>query len=120
MGPWVRLLGTWYYILAYTWMTIAAMAKNRAGLFDQAIAWCRRAIEANRTFSQPHLELAVALSQQGCLDEARTAAAIGLAISPSFTVSRLRASWTAMSDEPAYLAAIESQFEALRMAGVPE
>jgi hypothetical protein len=101
-------------------MTIAAMAKNRAGLFDQAIAWCRRAIEANRTFSQPHLELAVALSQQGCLDEARTAAAIGLAISPSFTVSRLRASWTAMSDEPAYLAAIESQFEALRMAGVPE
>ena len=39
---------------------------------------------------------------------------------PTFTVSRARAAWTAMSDHPTYLAQNESIFEGLRKAGVPE
>ena len=44
----------------------------------------------------------------------------GLALDPKFTVSRTRASWTAMSDDPTYLAQIELYLEGLRKAGVPE
>ena len=38
--------------LAYIWMTIAGMAKNHLGSWEQAVAWFRRAIEANRNY--PH------------------------------------------------------------------
>jgi hypothetical protein len=44
----------------------------------------------------------------------------GLALDPKFTVSRTRASWTAMSDDPTYLAQIEPYLEGMRKAGVPE
>ena len=38
--------------MAYIWMTNAGMAKNHLGSCEQAVAWFRRAIEANRNF--PH------------------------------------------------------------------
>ena len=38
--------------MAYIWMTNAGMAKNHLGSWEQAVAWCRRAIEANRNY--PH------------------------------------------------------------------
>ena len=44
----------------------------------------------------------------------------GLALDPNYTVSRTRASWAAMSDNPMYLAQIELYLEGLRKAGVPE
>jgi hypothetical protein len=44
----------------------------------------------------------------------------GLAFNPTYTVSRRRASWTAQSDDPTYLAQLEPIVEGLRMAGVPE
>jgi hypothetical protein len=44
----------------------------------------------------------------------------GLALDPKFTVSRTRASWTAMSDDPTYLAQLERYLEGMRKAGVPE
>ena len=36
--------------LAYIWMTCAGVAKNHLGSWEQAVAWFRRAIEANRNY----------------------------------------------------------------------
>ena len=71
-------------------------------------------------FLYAYFELAAALAQLGRLDEARSAVKAGLALNPAFTISRARATWTAMSDNPTYLAQLEPIFEGLRKAGVPE
>jgi tetratricopeptide (TPR) repeat protein len=105
---------------AYAWMTAAGVAKNYAGLYDQAIPWFRRAIEANRNYPHPHFVLGVALALLGRLDEARSAVKAGLALNPTFTMSRARAAWSAMSEDPAHLAQLERLLEGLRKAGVPE
>ena len=52
--------------------------------------------------------------------EARSAAKAGLALNPAFTISQARATWTAMSDDPTYLAQLEPIFEGLHKAEVPE
>jgi hypothetical protein len=95
-------------------------SKNQLGRWEETVAWCRRSIEANRNIFQPHCELAMALAQLDRLDEARSAIKAALAILPNFTISGARASWTAMSHNPSYLAALEPQFESLRALGVPE
>jgi hypothetical protein len=64
--------------------------------------------------------LAAALTQSGRLDEARSAVKAGLALDPTFAISRARAAWTAMSDDPTYLTQLEPIFDGLRKAGVPE
>jgi Flp pilus assembly protein TadD len=56
--------------------------------------------------------LGAALAQLGRLDEAHSAVKAGLALDPNFTVSRARASWTAMSDDPTYLAGAKRILEA--------
>ena len=38
--------------MAYGWMSFAGLAKLYLGSYEQAIAWSRRAIEANRNY--PH------------------------------------------------------------------
>jgi tetratricopeptide (TPR) repeat protein len=106
--------------LAYAWMSFAGDAKNHLGSSEEAVAWCRRSIEANRNYPNAHFMLAAALAQLGRLDEARSAVKAGLALDPKFTVSRTRASWTAMSDDPTYLAQIEPYLEGMSKAGVPE
>jgi hypothetical protein len=53
-------------------------------------------------------------------DEARSAVKAGLAISPAFSVSRMRAACTAMSDDPTYLSQLEPILDGLRKAGLPE
>ena len=103
---------------AHTWKTFAGIAKHILGSYEQAAAWFRRAIEANRNYSTPYFLLAATLAQLGRLDEARSAVKGGLALNPTFSVSR--AAWTAMSDDPTYLAQLEPIFEGLRIAGVPE
>jgi TolB-like protein/class 3 adenylate cyclase len=40
--------------LAYRWMTNISLAKDHLGSYEQAIVWCRRAIEANRGFPYPN------------------------------------------------------------------
>ena len=60
-----------------------------------------------------------ALAQLGRLDEARSAVKAGLALNPAFSISRARANWTAMSDDPTYLAQGEPIYEGLRKAGAP-
>ena len=64
--------------------------------------------------------LGAALAQVGRLDEARSAIKAGLALIPTFTVTRFRATWTAMSDAPTYLSQFEPILEGMRKAGVPE
>ena len=103
---------------AYGWMTYAGIAKNHLGLWDEAVTWCRRAIEGNRNFPQPHFALGAALARLGRLDEARSSIGAGLALNPAFTISRARAAWT--NDNPTYVAQMESHLEGMRMAGVPE
>jgi TolB-like protein/class 3 adenylate cyclase len=105
---------------AYVWLTEAGIAKNHLGDCEQAVLWCRRAIEANRNYPEAHFHLAAALAQLGRLDEARSAVSAGLALNPSFTVSRARTNWTAMSDDPAHRQQLAPIFEGLRVAGLPE
>jgi Flp pilus assembly protein TadD len=101
-------------------MAFAGDAKNHLGSSEEAVAWLRRSIEANRNFPFTHFSLAAALAQVGRLDEAHSAVKAGLALDPKFTVSRTRASSTAMSDDPTYLAQIEPYLEGMQKAGIPE
>jgi tetratricopeptide (TPR) repeat protein len=105
--------------MAYVWMAHVGMAKSHLGSWEQAVAWCRRSIEANRNYFVAYLMLAVALAQLGRLDEARSAVEFGFALNPTFTISRGRAFWSA-SDNPTYLAQLEPMVEGSRKAGVPE
>ena len=106
--------------LACQWMTNAGLAKLYLGSYEQAVGWFRRALEANRNYPLAYFRLAAALAQLGRLDQARASVDTGLALNPAFAVSRARASWTAMSDDPTYLAQLEPILEGMRIAGVPE
>ena len=59
------------------------------------IAWFRRSIEASWNFPLSHFELAAALAQLGRQDEARSAVKAGLALNPTFSISRARAYYAA-------------------------
>jgi TolB-like protein/class 3 adenylate cyclase len=106
--------------LAYIWMAYAGMAKNQLRTYELASAWFRRSIEANRNFPVAHFSLAAAVAALGRLDEAHSAVKAGLAVDPSFSISRARANWSTISDDPTYLSQLGSHLEALREAGVPE
>jgi TolB-like protein/class 3 adenylate cyclase len=105
---------------AYVWLTEVGIAKNHLGDCEQAILWCRRAIEANRNYPEAHFHLAAALARLGRLDEARSAVNAGLALNPSFTVSHARINWTALSDDPTHPQQLAPIFDGLRIAGLPE
>ena len=105
---------------AYVSLTHEGLARNHLGSWEQAVAWCRRAIEANRNYPRAYFQLALALAQLDRLAEARSAVKAGIAINPSFTVSRARVNWTALSDDPRYLAQLEPIFDGLCKAGIPE
>jgi tetratricopeptide (TPR) repeat protein len=105
---------------AYTWMATAGAAKNHLGLWEQAVGWFRRSVEANRNYPRSHFGLGAALAELGRVDEARSAVKAGLALNPTFTLSLARATWPARSDDPTYLAQLDRFFEGMRKAGVPE
>ena len=107
--------------LDYRWMYSAGHAKLHTGAYDEAVAWFRRSIEANRNFAPSHLELAAALAHLGRFDEAHAAAKAGLALSPAFTIARAHARWSTLTDNPKFLAELRDQVcEGMRKAGVPE
>jgi tetratricopeptide (TPR) repeat protein len=106
--------------MAYTWTMHAGMAKLHLGHLEQAVAWFRRAIEANRNYPHQYFAMGAAIAQLGRIDEARSAVNAGLALNPTFAISRARAAWVAMSDDPTYLAQLEPIVEGLRKAGLPE
>ena len=103
---------------ANVWMTIAGVAKLQLGVDVEAVAWCRNAVETNRNFPLAHFWLAAALAHLGQLDEARSAVQAGLALDPTFTVSRFRNN--PATDNPTYLAGREHIYDGLHKAGVPE
>ena len=106
--------------MAYTWKSFAGIAKNVVGSYEQAVAWSRRAIEANPNYPIAYFNLAAALAQLGRREEAYSAVKAGLALNPAFTVSRARTAWTAMLDDPAYLPQLEPLLQGMFKAGVPE
>jgi hypothetical protein len=63
--------------------------------------------------------LGAALAQLGSLDEARSAIKAGIALIPTFTVTRFCTTWTAMSDDPTYRSQLEPILEGMRRAGAP-
>jgi tetratricopeptide (TPR) repeat protein len=99
-------------------MFLAGVAKLQLGSDEEAVAWERRSIDANRNFPLAHFYLAVALAHLGRLDEARAAVRSGLALDPTYTVGRWRS--IKMSDDPTFLAQRERLPDGLRKAGVPE
>jgi hypothetical protein len=102
-------------------MYAAGHAKLHIGGYEQAVVWFGRAIERNRNFPTPHFELAAALVQLFRVDEAHSPVKAGLALNPAFTMARARAAWTAVSDDPTFLAQLRDEvFEGMRKAGVPE
>ena len=105
---------------AYACMNMVGLAKLHLGSYEQAVAWFRRSKEANRNFPSAYFNMAGALAHLGRVDEANSAVQTGLALNPAYTVSRVRAAWTARSDDPTYLGQLEPIFDGLRKAGVPE
>jgi TolB-like protein/class 3 adenylate cyclase len=102
----------------YLWCFMAGSAKLRLGKDEEAVAWERRSIEANRSFAASHFLLAAALAHLGRLPEARSEAQTGLAISPTLTISCFRASVS--SDDPTVTAGLNRIIDGLRKAGAPE
>jgi TolB-like protein len=109
-------------IFAFRWLAFVGFAKLQLGADEEAVAWLRRSIEANRNFPFAHFDLAAALALLGRLDEARAAAQAGLGLNPTFTVRRfLEAAANARGlSDPANLAGHERILEGMRLAGVPE
>ncbi len=105
---------------AHAWKTFAGIAKLVLGSYEQAATWFRRAIEAKRNYPTPYFLSAAGLAQLGRLDDAHSAVKAGLALNPTFAISRARAAWTAMSDNPTFLTQLEPIFDGLRKAGVAE
>jgi len=103
---------------AHTWLLYVGAAKILLGRHEEAVAWLRRSIEANPNNSVAQFHLAAALAHVGRFQEARAAAAAGLAIHPQYTIARHEA--VPLSDNPVYLAGRKLLFEGLRLAGLPE
>jgi TolB-like protein len=103
---------------AFLWMMIAGLAKSQLGAGEEAVAWFRRSIEANRNYPIAHFQLASALARLDLLGDAKAAVQAGLALDPGFTLRRLRAS--VQNDNPTYLIDAVRIYEGLRMAGVPK
>jgi TolB-like protein/Tfp pilus assembly protein PilF len=105
---------------AFGWLNVTALAHIHLGSYGQAAACARRSIEANRNFPLPYFVLGGALARLGRLDEARSTVRAGIALNPTYAISRVRADWRAMSDNPTYLTQAEGVLECMREAGVPE
>jgi TolB-like protein/Tfp pilus assembly protein PilF len=102
---------------AYIWMMFAGLAKLQLGADEEAVARFGRSVGINRNHPRSHLFLAAALAHLGRLDEARSSVRAGLALDPTFTLSRFRTN--VLSDNPTYLAKRERLLEGMRLAGVP-
>jgi TolB-like protein/Flp pilus assembly protein TadD len=105
---------------ANAWFFAVGAAKTGLGNYEQAVGWLQRSIEANRNFPHAHFFLASALAHLGRLEEGRASVKAGLALNPAYTMSRDRALWTWVSDDPTFLAGLEIYFDGLRRAGAPE
>ena len=101
-----------------SWAHFVGLAKLQLGVYEEAIAWSRQSVKANRNFPFSHFALAAALALLGELDQARVSAAAGMLLDPNFTVRRLRSNLS--SNNPTYLSGRKRFYEGLRIAGVPD
>ncbi len=99
-------------------MVYAGLGKLQIGADEEAAARFHQSVDMNRNNPFAHFGFAAALANLGRVAEARAAAQAGLALDPTFTISRYRAG--AGSDNPIYLAQRERVYEGMRKAGVPE
>ena len=106
--------------MAYVWMTNRGRGEAPPRQLRASGRVVSTGDRGQPKLSAAYFQLAAALAQLGRLDEAHSAVKAGLALNPTFTISRARASWTAMSDDPTYLAELEPILEGMRKAGVPE
>ena len=86
--------------MAYVWMSVVGIANSKPGSYEEAIAWSRRAIEANRNYAHSYVWMAATLANLDRLGEARAAAPTGLTLNPTFSILRGGAVWKAMSGNP--------------------
>jgi tetratricopeptide (TPR) repeat protein len=107
----------------HIWAYIAGLAKFFLGQYDEAFAWLRQSIEANRNHPYAHFVMSATLVRLGRLDEARSTVKFGLARNPLFTVSRHREVWAMPGGGPNGMrlhALHEPLWQAMLTAGVPE
>ena len=104
---------------AHRWIAWVGVVKVALNADTEAASWLRRSLEVNRNYPLQHFQLAAVLTRLGDIGEARAAVQAGLALDPTFTIRRFRAS-NSWSDNPAVLAGRERQCEGMRLAGVPE
>jgi TolB-like protein/class 3 adenylate cyclase/Tfp pilus assembly protein PilF len=102
----------------YLWLGLVGNAKTQVGADEEAVAWYRRSLDANRNFAGAHFFLASALALIGQLGEARDAVQAGFVLDPTLTIGRFRAG--VASDNPIYLAGRERMYDGMRKSGAPE
>ncbi len=102
----------------YIWCDFVGAAKMMLGRDAEAVAWCRKAVEGNRTYPLARFHFAAALALSGRTDEAGEQAKEGLRLTPNFTVRHYRDA--VLSDNPTYLAERLRILEGMHLAGVPE
>jgi TolB-like protein/Flp pilus assembly protein TadD len=104
---------------ASAWMHFACLAKRDLQKYEEAVGWCRRAIEANRNYAAPYFVLGSNLARLGRLDEARSAVKTGLVLNPHYNLSAVRAYYE-KNYKPGYVpAGLPERLEVLRKLGVP-
>jgi tetratricopeptide (TPR) repeat protein len=99
-------------------MASAGLAKLGLGADEEAVERLRRSVEINRHHPVSHFWLAAALAHVGRLDEARSEVRAGLAINPTFTISRLRD--FGATDDHTELTRGKRVVDGMRKAGVPD
>jgi Flp pilus assembly protein TadD len=75
---------------AYQWIAIVGVTRLIVGRDEEAVAWLSRSIETNQNHPGAHFWLAAVLALLGRMNEARAATKAGLALNPTFTISRAR------------------------------
>ena len=101
-------------------MTIAGIAKIHLGSYEQAVAWFRRAIEANRNYPAAYFRWPPpSRSLVDLMRRVPRSRPVSRSTRPSPSPAPAPL-WTAMSDDPTYLAQLEPILDGMRKAGLPE
>ena len=87
---------------AFNWTGYAGISKIDLGSWEQAVAWFRRAIEANRNFPHTIFSWPPPWRTSARLNEARPAATAGLRAQPDLRNLPRPRRWRAISDHPTF------------------
>jgi tetratricopeptide (TPR) repeat protein len=104
--------------IANRWIYGIGAAKLHLGDYEDAAKWLNQSVVVNPNFAIAHFFLAAALGQLGQTKQAYAETQAGLALNPTFTITRFRDG--AESDNPTFLKQRQNIYEGMRKAGVPE